>query len=131
VVADDHDLRVVGWAPIIASITLVRARQGARRQPRRSRSAADHCAGAVPARRKPELALKRFRECGVVVGAGETSDLADLRSSRCEVRSCLSEAKYTLIDAASLADAVELVRSHPFLTRGGSLQVSESVSAGG
>jgi len=43
----------------------------------------------------------------------------------------LSEAKYTLIDAASLADAVELVRSHPFLTRGGSLQVSESVSAGG
>lgn len=65
------------------------------------------------------------------MGAGETSDLADLRSSGCEVRSCLSEAKYTLIDAASLADAVELVRSHPFLTRGGSLQVSESVSAGG
>jgi hypothetical protein len=37
---------------------------------------------------------------------------------------------YTVIEAPSLDDAVQLVRSHPFLTRGGSLQVSESVSVG-
>lgn len=38
---------------------------------------------------------------------------------------------YTLLDAGSLGEAVGLVRSHPFLTRGGSLQVSEAVSVGG
>jgi hypothetical protein len=37
---------------------------------------------------------------------------------------------YTLVEAASLDAAVDLVRSHPFLTRGGSLQVSEAVSVG-
>ena len=37
---------------------------------------------------------------------------------------------YTLLDAGSLDEAVGLVRSHPFLTRGGSLQVSETVSVG-
>jgi hypothetical protein len=37
---------------------------------------------------------------------------------------------YTVIEAASLDDAVELVRGHPFLTRGGTLQVSESISVG-
>jgi hypothetical protein len=36
---------------------------------------------------------------------------------------------YTLIEAETLDDAVDLVRSHPFLTRGGSLQVNEAVSA--
>jgi len=38
---------------------------------------------------------------------------------------------YTIVEAANLEEAVELVRSHPFLTRGGSLQVSEAVSVGG
>jgi YCII-related domain len=38
---------------------------------------------------------------------------------------------YTIIEAATLDDAVQHVRSHPFLTRGGSLQVSESVQVGG
>jgi hypothetical protein len=37
---------------------------------------------------------------------------------------------YTVIEAATLDEAVELVRGHPFLTRGGSLQVSESISVG-
>jgi hypothetical protein len=35
---------------------------------------------------------------------------------------------YTVIEAASLDEAVQLVHSHPFLTRGGFLQVSESVA---
>ena len=38
---------------------------------------------------------------------------------------------YTLLDAGSLDEAVDLVRRHPFLTRGGSLQVSEAVTVGG
>jgi hypothetical protein len=38
---------------------------------------------------------------------------------------------YTIVEAANLEEAVELVRNHPFLTRGGSLQVSEAVSVGG
>ena len=39
-------------------------------------------------------------------------------------------AGYTVIEGATLDDAVRLVRTHPFLTRGGSLQVSESVRVG-
>jgi hypothetical protein len=38
---------------------------------------------------------------------------------------------YTILEAGDLDDAVRLVRSHPFLTRGGELQVSEAVSVGG
>ena len=38
---------------------------------------------------------------------------------------------YTVLEAGSLDEAVRLVESHPFLTRGGSLQVSESVAVGG
>ncbi|HKC21184.1 MAG TPA: hypothetical protein VKB64_01615 [Gaiellaceae bacterium] len=38
---------------------------------------------------------------------------------------------YTILDATDLDDAVSLVRSHPFLTRGGSLEVSEAVSVSG
>jgi hypothetical protein len=37
---------------------------------------------------------------------------------------------YTILEASSLDEAVGLVGSHPFLGRGGSLQVSESVSVG-
>ena len=38
---------------------------------------------------------------------------------------------YTVLSAGSLDEAVSLVRGHPFLTRGGSLQVNEAVSVGG
>jgi len=38
---------------------------------------------------------------------------------------------YTIVEAANLEEAVELVRNHPFLMRGGSLQVSEAVNVGG
>jgi hypothetical protein len=37
-------------------------------------------------------------------------------------------AGYTIITAESLDDAVGAVRSHPFLARGGTLQVSETVA---
>jgi hypothetical protein len=35
---------------------------------------------------------------------------------------------YTIVDAGTLDEAVGLVRSHPFLQRGGTLHVSESVA---
>jgi hypothetical protein len=35
---------------------------------------------------------------------------------------------YTLITAGSLDDAVKIVKDHPFVGRGGALQVSEAVS---
>jgi hypothetical protein len=35
---------------------------------------------------------------------------------------------YTIVDADTLDEAVGLVRSHPFLKRGGTLRVSESVA---
>jgi hypothetical protein len=35
---------------------------------------------------------------------------------------------YTIIKADSMDDAVSAVRSHPFLSRGGTLQVSEAVA---
>jgi hypothetical protein len=37
----------------------------------------------------------------------------------------------TTLEAGNLDEAVGLVRSHPFLARGGSLQVSEAVSVAG
>jgi hypothetical protein len=38
---------------------------------------------------------------------------------------------YSILETGDLDDAVRLVRSHPFLTRGGSLQVNEAVSVPG
>jgi hypothetical protein len=35
---------------------------------------------------------------------------------------------YTLLDADSLDDAVELVRNHPFVSRGGTLRVSQAIT---
>jgi hypothetical protein len=35
---------------------------------------------------------------------------------------------YSIIDADSLDDAVSAVRSHPFLSRGGTLQVSQAIA---
>ncbi len=35
---------------------------------------------------------------------------------------------YSILDAADLDSAVDLVRAHPYVERGGSLQVSEAVA---
>jgi hypothetical protein len=37
---------------------------------------------------------------------------------------------YTLIEAANIDAAVELVQGHPFVARGGTLQVSEAIELG-
>ena len=38
---------------------------------------------------------------------------------------------YTLLETDSLEEAARLVQSHPFVGRGGALQVSEAISPGG
>jgi hypothetical protein len=38
---------------------------------------------------------------------------------------------YTLVRAADLESAVDLVRNHPFVARGGTLQVDEAIALGG
>jgi len=38
---------------------------------------------------------------------------------------------YTLLRAADLDAAVDLVRNHPFVARGGSLQVTEAIALRG
>lgn len=35
---------------------------------------------------------------------------------------------YSILEAASMEEAVELVRAHPFVARGGSLQLGEAVA---
>jgi len=51
----------------------------------------------------------------VVTSAGDTEEPSDIDG-------------YTIVTAGSLDEAVGLVRSHPFLGRGGTLRVSESVA---
>ncbi len=35
---------------------------------------------------------------------------------------------YSILEAATLADAVDILRSHPFVARGGTLQVDEAIA---
>jgi hypothetical protein len=51
----------------------------------------------------------------LVTGAGDSEESGDIGG-------------YTTIDADDMDAAVGLVRSHPFLSRGGTLRVSESVA---
>jgi hypothetical protein len=68
-----------------------------------------------------------MRDPGAPLAAAKTVSAGSDAEGQTEA----SIAGYTLIEAGSLDDAVKLVRNHPFLTRGGSLQVSEAVSVGG
>src|SRR5262245_30072338 len=68
-----------------------------------------------------------LRDPGAPLGAAKTVSGDGVADGQTEA----SIGGYTLLDAGSLDEAVGLVRSHPFLTRGGSLEVSEAVSVGG
>jgi hypothetical protein len=67
-----------------------------------------------------------MRDPGAPLAAAKTVS-AD---SEADGQTVASIGGYTIIEAPNLGEAAELVRSHPFLTRGGSLQVSEAVSVG-
>lgn len=68
-----------------------------------------------------------MRDPGAPLAAAKTVSANDVVDGQREA----SIGGYTTLEAGSLDEAVGLVRSHPFLTRGGSLQVSEAVSVGG
>lgn len=68
-----------------------------------------------------------MRDPAAPLGAAKTVSGATVADGQTEA----AIGGYTLLDARSLEEAVGLVRTHPFLTRGGSLEVSEAVSVGG
>lgn len=68
-----------------------------------------------------------LRDPGAPLGAAKTVSGDTVADGQAEA----AIGGYTLLDAGSLDEAVGLVRSHPFLTRGGSLQVNEVVIVGG
>ena len=65
-----------------------------------------------------------------MVDPGAPLDKSTTVRSSGETAAAPSEAiaGYTIVQADDLATAVGLVRGHPFITRGGSLQVLESVA---
>jgi len=78
--------------------------------------------------------LAAFQAWGAEVGSAMRDPGAPLGSAKTVSADTVADGQteaaisgYTLLDAGSLDEATGLVRSHPFLTRGGSLQVSESV----
>ena len=67
-----------------------------------------------------------MRDPGAPLGAAKTVSASSVGDGQAEA----AVSGYSVIEAPTLDDAVELVRDHPFLTRGGTLQVSESLSVG-
>jgi hypothetical protein len=67
-----------------------------------------------------------MRDPGAPLAAAKTVSF----DSVVEGQSVAAISGYTVLEATSLDEAVRCVESHPFLSRGGSLQVSESVAVG-
>jgi len=65
-----------------------------------------------------------------MVDPGSPLGLAKVVTGEGETDGKVSEpvSGYTIVSAENLEEAVGLVRSHPFLSRGGTLQVSEAVA---
>lgn len=68
-----------------------------------------------------------MRDPGAPLGAAKTVSADSEADGQTEA----AIGGYTIVEAEGLGEAVGLVRSHPFLSRGGSLQVSEALSVGG
>jgi hypothetical protein len=82
--------------------------------------------------------LAAFQGWVAEVGAAMRDPGAPLAAAKTVSSMAVSEGQmeaaiggYSVLDVGSLDEAVALVQSHPFLTRGGRLQVSEAVSVGG
>jgi hypothetical protein len=69
---------------------------------------------------------------GAVIDPGAPLSLAKTVSAKSVVEGQTAGqlSGYTIIEADDLGEAVNLVQPHPFLTRGGTLQVSEAVNLG-
>jgi hypothetical protein len=67
-----------------------------------------------------------MKDPGAPLGAAKTVSAA----SEADGQTAAPIGGYTVLEAATLDQAVGLVRSHPFLSRGGSLQVCEAINVG-
>jgi hypothetical protein len=87
---------------------------------------------ADPAQR--EQMMSAFMTWAASVGDSLIDPGAPLGPAKLVARDGVSEDKegavggYTLLTAESLDDAVEKVRNHPFISRGGTLRVAEAVA---
>jgi len=68
-----------------------------------------------------------IRDPGAPLGAAKTVSAGSVTDGQSEAQI----GGYTLLEATSLDEAAGLVQSHPFVGRGGALQVSEAISPGG
>jgi len=90
--------------------------------------------GPPPTPEAREQMMSAFMAWAGSVGDGMVDPGAPLGPARTVSSSGVSDDRaseiggYTVIDAASMDDAVAAVQSHPFVSRGGTLQVSESVA---
>ena len=82
--------------------------------------------------------LQAFQAWAMGVGSALVDPGAPLAQARTVTAESVSEGQtaagiggYSILEAADLSDAVGLVQSHPFIARGGTLEVSEAVSLGG
>ena len=81
--------------------------------------------------------LQAFQTWAASVGSALLDPGAPLGQAKTVSASGISEGMsgasisgYTLLEASSLDDAVRLLGSHPYVSRGGSLQVSELIELG-
>ena len=97
-----------------------------------------HGNGAPPATPEAQQqAMEAFGAWVASVGDAMVDPGAPLAASKSVSSSGSSDgptsgriAGYTLLRAADLEAAVQLVNNHPFISRGGTLQVSEAISIG-
>ena len=97
-----------------------------------------HGAGAPETPEQQQQAMAAFMSWVERVGPALVDPGAPLGASAVVSRKGVAEGVaegpaggYSIVEAADLAAAAELLRDHPFVGRGGSLQVSQAVSPAG
>ena len=68
-----------------------------------------------------------MRDPGAPLGPAKTVSEGSIVDGQTEA----SIGGYTLLETGTLEEAARLVQNHPFVARGGALQVSEAISPGG
>ena len=97
-----------------------------------------HGAGETPASEEARAQMHAaFGRWAAGVGAALVDPGAPLGPAKAVTSASVSDADgaaiggYSIIDAASMEAAIALVEPHPFLARGGTLQVQEAVNLAG
>ena len=97
-----------------------------------------HGAGAPATPEEAQEAMQAFGAWLASAGTAVIDPGAPLSAARTISQSGAAEGQtegpiggYTILEADDLDAAVKLVENHPFISRGGKLQVSETVNLGG